>query len=278
MCDPVSGAMAFMSVMQVQQQQQAAEAEANAVNDAFRENNEMQVDAYNKDMEAFWDEEVNIQEAMHDNAEDAAEAGLAMKIQQKSDVSSMLIANAEATAGGGGSPTALLGNLRRSQLNAARDLDEEFQAGVVALGGEREALQRDKVVRRNQAIGAINGAPRASYQDKSSKLMALGMAGASSYVQGQAMQGNNLFGGTAAVTPGAATTGMTGSQRGAFSSMKGSKYSKGGSMRRNAMSQRVNPATTARRSLTAQGPSAYHSSRQNIGGYSGGLRQRYRTG
>ena len=200
MCNPVSGAMAFLSVMQVQQQQEAAVKEANAVNDAFRENNEMQIDAYNKDMEAFWDEEVNIQEAMHDNAEDAAEASLAMKIQQKSDVSSMLVANAEATAGGGGSPTALLGNLRRSQLNAARDLDEEFQAGVVALGGERSALQRDKVARRNQAIGAINSAPKASYQSKESKFLALGMAGASGYVQGQAMQGKNLFGGTSPTT------------------------------------------------------------------------------
>ena len=263
MCDPVSGAMAFMAVMAKQQEQQAAVEEANAVNKAFEENNKMQIDAFNSDMEAYWDEEVNIQEAMHDNAEDAAEAGLAMKIQQKSDVSSMLVANAEATAGGGGSPTALLGNLRRSQLNTARDLDEEFQAGVVALGGERAALQRDKIARRNQAVGAINGAPRASYQSQESKMMALGMAGGSAYVQGQAMQGHNLFGGTAAVTPGAATTGMTGSQRGAFSSMKGSKYTKGGSIRRNAMSQRVNPATTARRSLTAQGPNPYSSYRSN---------------
>jgi len=130
MCDPVSGSMAFLSVMQVQQQQQAADAEANAVNKAFAENNQMQIDAYNKDMEAYWDEELKIQEAMYDSAEDAAEAGLALKIQQKSDMSSLLIANAEQTAGGGGSPTALLGNLRRSQLNSARDLDEEFQAGV----------------------------------------------------------------------------------------------------------------------------------------------------
>jgi len=200
MCDPVSGAMAFMAVMQQQQQQEAAVQEANAINSAFEENNKMQIDAYNQDMAAYWDEEVNIQEAMHDNAEDAAEAGLAMKIQQKSDVSSMLVANAEATAGGGGSPNALLGNLRRSQLNAARDLDEEFQAGVVALGGERSALQRDKITRRNQAIGAINGAPKASYQTQESKFLALGMAGASSYVQGQAMQNKSLFGGTTPVT------------------------------------------------------------------------------
>ena len=248
MCDPVSGAMAFMAVMAKQQEQQAAQEQAQAVNDSFEENNKMQIDAYNQDMAAYWDEEVNIQEAMHDNAEDAAEAGLAMKVQQKADVSSMLVANAEATAGGGGSPTALLGNLRRSQLNAARDLDEEFQAGVVALGGERAALQRDKIARRNQAIGAINSAPRASYQTSESKMLALGMAGGSAYVQGQAMQGKNLFGGTAKVTPGEATIGMPGDQRGTFSSMKGSKYSKGGGNLRSAT--RKASATTARRSLT----------------------------
>tara|TARA_R100001530_G_C4320595_1_gene155600 strand:- start:2644 stop:3474 length:831 start_codon:yes stop_codon:yes gene_type:complete len=274
MCDPVSGAMAFMSVMQVQQEQEAAVQEANAINEAFEENNKMQVDAYNQDMAAYWDEEVNIQEAMHDNAEDAAEAGLAMKIQQKSDVSSMLIANAEQTAGGGGSPTALLGNLRRSQLNAARDLDEEFQAGVEALGGERSALQRDKIARRNQAIGAINSAPRASYQTNESKFMALGMAGASAYVQGQAMQGNNLFGGTAGVTPEAASIGMTGKQRGSFSSMKGSKYKKGGSIRKNALSQRVNPAKS-RNSLISGGPTPYGSYRSNI---KGGVYSKYKTG
>ena len=278
MCDPVSGAMAFMSVMAKQQEQQAAVEEANAVNEAFEENNKMQIDAFNSDMAAYWDEEVNIQEAMHDNAEDAAEAGLAMKIQQKSDVSSMLVANAEATAGGGGSPTARLGNLRRSHFNTARDLDEEFQAGVVALGGERAALQRDKIARRNQAVGAINGAPRASYQSQESKMMALGMAGGTAYVQGQAMQGHNLFGGTAAVAPAAASIGMTGKERGSFSSLRGSKSKvTKGSIRRNAMSQKVNPAKS-RRSILAQGPAAYHHSRLNVGGYSGGLRQRYRTG
>jgi hypothetical protein len=261
MCDPVSGAMAAMSVLQVQQQQEAAVQQANSVNDAFRENNQMQIDAYNKDMEAYWDEELKIQEAMHDSAEDAAEAGLALKIQQKSDMSSLLIANAEQTAGGGGSPTALLGNLRRSQLNSARDLDEEFQAGVVALGGEKEALQRDKTARLNQAVGAINSAPRASYQDSNSKMLQMGMAGASAWVQGQSMQGKNIFGSTAPVTK-TASTGMTSNQRSAFSSMKGAKYTKGGSISRNAMSQRVNPATMARRNLTSQGPSAYHSSRQ----------------
>jgi hypothetical protein len=73
------------------------------------------------------------------------------------------------------------------------DLDDTYQRGVVALGGELSSLQRDKTVRRNQAIGAINGAPRAGYQTNESKLMAIGLAGGSAYVQGQAMQGNSLF-------------------------------------------------------------------------------------
>ena len=140
MCDPISGAMAFMSVMQMQQQQQAAKKQADATNAAFEENNKMQNEAYNKDMEAYWDEEVAIQEQMFDNAEDAAEAKLEMKIAQQQDEATMLVANAEST-GGGQTPQTLLGNLRRSQLNTATDMDEAYQRGVVALGG---ALARSR--------------------------------------------------------------------------------------------------------------------------------------
>ena len=200
MCDPVSGAMAAMAMIQQQQSQEAAKKQADAVNESFRENNEMQVDAYNKDMEAYWDEEVNIQEEMFDNAEDAADAKLEMRVMQQQDASSMMVANAE-TSGGGATPQALLGNLRRSQLNSAMDLDETYQRGVVALGGELSALQRDKTARRNQAIGAINGAPRAGYQSEGSKMFAIGMAGASAYVGGMAMQGKNLFGSTSPTAP-----------------------------------------------------------------------------
>ena len=195
MCDPISGAMAAMSMLQMQQQQQAAKAQADATNAAFEENNRMQNEAYNKDMEAYWDEETAIQEQMFDNAEDAAKAKLEMKIAQQQDEATMLVANAEQT-GGGQTPQTLLGNLRRSQLNTATDLDESYQRGVVALKGEKAALQRDKHVRRNQAIGAINGAPRAGYQSEGSKMMALGLAGGSAYVQGNAQQGKNIWGKT----------------------------------------------------------------------------------
>jgi len=192
MCDPVSGAMAAMAMIQQQQSQEAAKKQADAVNESFKENNEMQIDAYNKDMEAYWDEEVSIQAQAFENAEDAADAKLQMKVSQQQDSASMMVANAE-TSGGGATPQALLGNLRRSQLNSAMDLDDTYQRGVVALGGELSSLQRDKTVRRNQAIGAINSAPRAGYQTNESKLMAIGLAGGSAFVQGQAMQGNSLF-------------------------------------------------------------------------------------
>ena len=76
MCEPVSASMAVLAMVQTQQQQQAAVQEANEVNRQFEENNRMQTDAYNKDMEAYWDEEVNIQEEMYENAEDAADAKL----------------------------------------------------------------------------------------------------------------------------------------------------------------------------------------------------------
>ena len=207
MCEPVSASMAVLAMVQTQQQQQAAVEEANEVNRQFEENNRMQTEAYNKDMEAYWDEEVNIQEEMFDNAEDAADAKLEMRVMQQQDAASMMVANAE-TSGGGATPQALLGNLRRSQLNSAMDLDETYQRGVVALGGEISALQRDKTARRNQAIGAINGAPRAGYQSEGSKMIAIGMAGASAYVGGMAMQGKNLFGSTSPTTTGRLSPGQ----------------------------------------------------------------------
>ena len=114
MCDPISGAMAAMSMLQMQQQQQAAKAQADATNAAFEENNRMQNEAYNKDMEAYWDEETAIQEQMFDNAEDAAKAKLEMRIAQQQDEATMLVANAEKT-GGGQTPQTLLGNLRSCQ-------------------------------------------------------------------------------------------------------------------------------------------------------------------
>ena len=212
MCEPVSATMAAFAMIQQQQAQEAAKKQADAVNDSFVKNNEMQVDAYNKDMEAYWDEEVNIQEEMYENAEDASAAKLEMKILQQQDTASMMVANAE-TSGGGATPQALLGNLRRSQLNTAMDLDETYQRGVVALGGELEALQSDKVTRRNQAIGAINSAQKAGYQTAQSKLLAIGLAGGSAYVAGQAQQGRNLFGGSADKSPATDTINRTNAMR-----------------------------------------------------------------
>ena len=86
------------------------------------------------------------------------------------------------------------------------------------------------------------------------------------------MQGHNLFGGTAAVAPAAASIGMTGKQRGAFSDM--SSYKKGGSIRKKALSQRVNPAKS-RKSLVSGGPTPYGSYKSNI---KGGVYSKYRTG
>jgi hypothetical protein len=222
MCDPVSGTMAAMAMIQQQQSQEAAKKQADAVNESFKENNEMQIDAYNKDMEAYWDEEVSIQAQAFENAEDAADAKLQMKVSQQQDSASMMVANAE-TSGGGATPQALLGNLRRSQLNSAMDLDDTYQRGVVALGGELSSLQRDKTVRRNQAIGAINSAPRAGYQTNESKLMAIGLAGGSAFVQGQAMQGNSLFPSTSPTK--VRGKGWSGSRGGGnrFSKIKGAK-------------------------------------------------------
>jgi len=61
MCDPVAGPMAALMVIQAYQSQESAMASAQATNDAFSANQALQNEAYTKDMEAFWGEEIAIQ-------------------------------------------------------------------------------------------------------------------------------------------------------------------------------------------------------------------------
>ena len=159
MCDPVMGTMAVISVLSAHQQQEAAMAQAEAQNDAFVENQALQNEAYTKDMEMYWDEEINIQKQAYQNAEDAVEAKLDMMIQKQEQTASLQMANYEAV-GGGQSPDRQLGLLRRQLANDTQDLDQQYQRGVRALKGESKKLQNDKIGRRNNARGAINSMQR----------------------------------------------------------------------------------------------------------------------
>lgn len=191
MCEPVSIGMAALSMVQQQQANAAEASHANAVNAAFEENNRNQLDAYARDMEAYSDEEAAIQEEVFKSAEDAADAQLRAKIEQRTNSATLIASNAEATGAGSATGVALLGNLRRSQLNTIRDLEDNFQRGVTSAKKQVKGLQRDKVRRRFEAMGAINRAPTATSKDQQASLGSIFMAGGSTYINSELNSGRD---------------------------------------------------------------------------------------
>ena len=187
MCDPVSGTIAALSVMSAVQSQQAAMAQAEATNEAFEKNQALQNEAYTKDMEAFWDEEVAIQQQAYQNAEDAADAKIDMMIEKQQLESSLSQANAEGT--GGQSSSRSFNILRRQMADRSFDLDQQFQRGVAALKGESKALQRDKLQRRYSAMGQINSLQRDPGLSTTDRILGYASAGVSGYSMGQSFAG-----------------------------------------------------------------------------------------
>ena len=188
MCDPTGGFItAGLMVMSAHQQQQAAMAQAQATNDAFEQNQALQNEAYTKDMEAFWDEEVAIQKQAYQNAEDAADAKIDMLIERQQMEASLSIANAEGV--GGQSSSRAFNVLRRQMANRSFDLDQQFQRGVTALKGERKALQRDKLQRRYSAMGQINSLQRDPGLSTTDRILGYASAGVSGYAMGQQFAG-----------------------------------------------------------------------------------------
>ena len=160
MCDPTMGfATAAIMIMQAKSQQDAAMAQAEATNEAFEKNNQLQNEAYTKDMEMYWNEELALQQQMHQNAEDAVEAKLDSMIEAQEQRSSLVVANLE-SLGGGQSPDRQLGLLRRQMSNRLQDIDDQFQRGAASLKGEAKVVQHDKTSRRYSAIGQINSMQR----------------------------------------------------------------------------------------------------------------------
>ena len=183
MCGPAAPfVMAGLAVMGEIKSQEARMAQAQATNDAFEQNQALQNEAYTKDMEAFWDEEVAIQKQAYQNAEDAADAKIDMLIERQQMEASLSIANAEGV--GGQSSSRAFNVLRRQMANRSFDLDQQFQRGVTALKGERKALQRDKLQRRYSAMGAINSMQRDPGLSTTDRILGLASAGVSGYSMG----------------------------------------------------------------------------------------------
>ena len=196
MCDPVAGPMAAVMVIQAYQSQQSAMASAEATNDAFSANQALQNEAYTKDMEAFWGEEIAIQKQAYQNAEDAADAKIEMLIQGQEASASLKMANLESGASGA-SPSRALHILRRDMANRWYDLDEQFQRGITNLKGERKALQHDKIARRYSAMGQINSMQRDPGLTGPERMLGYIGAGAQGYAMGKSYN----------KTPGAKTPG-----------------------------------------------------------------------
>ena len=183
MCEPVSIGMASLAVLGAYQSQEAAMKRAEATNEAFERNQALQNEAYTKDMEAFWDEEVAIQQQAYQNAEDAADAKIDMLIESQEQKSSLTMANL-ASGASGASPSRGLNILRRQLANRSFDLDQQFQRGVANLKGERKALQRDKLQRRYSAMGAINSMQRDPGLSTTDRILGLAGAGMKGYSMG----------------------------------------------------------------------------------------------
>lgn len=198
MCGPAAPfIMAGLTVASAIQSQQAAMAQAEATNEAFEKNQALQNEAYTKDMEAFWDEEVAIQQQAYQNAEDAADAKIDMLIENQQMEASLTQANAEGT--GGQSSSRAFTIIRRQMADRSFDLDQQFQRGVAALKGESKALQRDKLQRRYSAMGQINSLQRDPGLSTTDRILGYASAGVSGYAMGQ------QFAGPSAKAPGGTT-------------------------------------------------------------------------
>ncbi len=236
MCGPAAPfVMAGLTIASAYQSQQAAMAQAEATNDAFEKNQALQNEAYTKDMEAFWDEEVAIQKQAYQNAEDAADAKIDMLIENQQLEASLSQANAEGT--GGQSSSRAFNILRRQMANRSFDLDQQFQRGVTALKGESKALQRDKLQRRYSAMGAINSMQRDPGLSTTDRILGLAGAGVSGYAMGQDFAGpgpKDPTGGTGATTPG-------------YTYGSASRYRKGPTFSKSNLSGRSRPIRQAGR-------------------------------
>ena len=185
MCDPVAAPMAILGVIQAQQANQAAMAQAQAQNEAFEANQELQNEAYAKDMEAFWNKELDIKMQGFKNAEDAADAKLEAQIEAQQAFSSMRMANME--MGSGKSGLRSMAVLRRQMANRTMDIDDQLANAQFGLRRDIESIKFDKIARRNSARGQINSVSRAQYPDSATRSLALITSGLGGAAKGRSM-------------------------------------------------------------------------------------------
>jgi hypothetical protein len=201
MCDPVVAG--GLMVMQAYQAQEAAERQAQAQNEMYEQNQALQNEAYAKDMEAFYDKEVDMKLQDFKDAESAADAKLELQIEASQSMAAMKMANMSSAAGqSAGRSTSVL---RRQLANKAFDIDDQLASQQFATRRDFKAMEFDKIRRHNSAVGSINSVAKADYQDANSRALGLITSGFGGYAKGKAMMAGST-------TP---STGTTQAQRSA---------------------------------------------------------------
>ena len=185
MCEPVSATMAALAVMQTYQSQEAAEKQAQAQNDMYEQNQALQNEAYAKDMEAFYDKEVDMKLQDFKDAEAAADAKLELQIEASQSMAAMKMANMSSAAGQSAGRSVSV--LRRQLANKAFDIDDQLASQQFATRRDFKAMQFDKIRRHNSAVGSINSVAKADYQDANSRALGLITSGFGGYATGQQM-------------------------------------------------------------------------------------------
>ena len=185
MCEPVSATMAALAVMQTYQSQEAAEKQAQAQNDMYEQNQALQNEAYAKDMEAFYDKEVDMKLQDFKDAEAAADAKLELQIEASQSMAAMKMANMSSAAGQSAGRSVSV--LRRQLANKAFDIDDQLASQQFATRREFKAMQFDKIRRHNSAVGSINSVAKADYADANSRALGLITSGFGGYATGKQM-------------------------------------------------------------------------------------------
>ena len=178
MCHPA--AFMAVSLIQAQQAQQAQDQQVSAANAAAQKNAEMQTEAYQNDMASAYSEEINIEKEGFKSAEDAASAKLDMLVLAREDQSRLRAQNFE-TIGGGQTADAIMGNLRRHISNNVRDLEDNFQRGVVSRRQERGGITRDRISRRLQYKSSLHSMSTQSYASGGARALKMGGAAFQGY-------------------------------------------------------------------------------------------------
>ena len=199
MCEPVSASMAALAVVSSYQQQEAAEKAADAQNARYEQNQALQNEAYAKDMEAFYDKEVDMKLQDFKSAEDAADAKLDQQIEAQQAQASLRMANISSASGQSAGRSVAV--LSRQLSEQAFDIDDQLRDQQFGTRRDMESMHYDKIERHNSAVGAINSVARAEYSSAADRSLGLITAGLGGYETGKSMMAGSK-------TPGTGGTGI----------------------------------------------------------------------